>query len=317
MTDIRDALQYPKAQVSLFLPEGSHFRLEGVELAVHKSNVILRSEGAGATIDAQNRSRHFDVSRGGRLHLERVHLVNGGGESRGGSILVRSGSGLTTNNVRISSSIARSSTSAHGGAIAAEERNGIHELMSQPIAHPSGVEAVVLSPDMSKLVTCSRYRNGIRQWDPVTLELLATNVDLDLRRGCTLVFSPDSSLLIVGDDDSRLHVWEVPLLLDAPHPSSSARCSSPLFFCVMLLTLLLMRDAPHPSSDVLMRDAPHPTHDKAKRPLTPPVPLQLSSQGAAAVCCSQHTARHAACIQHAASGTVHTAHGTWRVAHDT
>jgi hypothetical protein len=62
----------------LDLPEGARCTLPNcTALHVHHAHVSLRSGGAGATIDARNRSRHFDVA-GGTLRLERVHLVNGG-----------------------------------------------------------------------------------------------------------------------------------------------------------------------------------------------------------------------------------------------
>ena len=51
--------------------------------------MTLRSQGEGATIDAQGCSRHFDVSYGGELHLERVHLVNGGMQAKGGAVQVQ------------------------------------------------------------------------------------------------------------------------------------------------------------------------------------------------------------------------------------
>ena len=59
--------------VALHLPEGNSYQLGGAQLRVHNMNATLRSEGDGATLDAQGLSRHFDVALGGRLHLERVH----------------------------------------------------------------------------------------------------------------------------------------------------------------------------------------------------------------------------------------------------
>ena len=73
-------------------------------MAVHQSNVTISSDGSGAIIDAEGLSRHFDVALGGRLHLENLHLLNGGFEASGGSVLVRNGGTLTTSNVHISDS---------------------------------------------------------------------------------------------------------------------------------------------------------------------------------------------------------------------
>lgn len=103
-SDIRDALRYPRASVSLHLQEGSRLPLGGAQVAVHQSNVTISSDGSGAIIDAEGLSRHFDVALGGRLHLENLHLLNGGFEASGGSVLVRNGGTLTTSNVNISDS---------------------------------------------------------------------------------------------------------------------------------------------------------------------------------------------------------------------
>lgn len=75
----------------------------GVTLAIHHSNVRITGSN-GTTIDAEGFSRHFDVALGGRLHLENINLRGGGAYGIGGSILVRHGGTLTTNNVHISDS---------------------------------------------------------------------------------------------------------------------------------------------------------------------------------------------------------------------
>ena len=111
-SDIRAALRYPHARVCFHLPEGFRFGLGGAQVAVHQSNVTIRSDGVGATIDAEGLSRHFDVAKGAQLHLENLRLVNGGFEMSGGSILVRNGGTLTTSNVHISNSRAFSTLTA-------------------------------------------------------------------------------------------------------------------------------------------------------------------------------------------------------------
>ena len=113
-SDIRNALLTPPGvgDVSLYLSEGSRYSLGGSQLVVHHKNVTLRSSGTGATIDAEGLSRHFDVALGAELHLQHVHLVNGGFEMSGGSILVRNSGTLTTRDVHISDSRAFSSATA-------------------------------------------------------------------------------------------------------------------------------------------------------------------------------------------------------------
>ena len=72
-------------------------------IVVHHSDVTIIGDN-GTMIDAEGYSRHFDVALGGRLHLENLHLLGGGSEMIGGSILVRYGGSLTTNNVRMTDS---------------------------------------------------------------------------------------------------------------------------------------------------------------------------------------------------------------------
>ena len=102
---LRLALRQPSigAQVRIYLAERTLFRLGGALLPVHHYNVAIIG-GDGATIDAEGLSRHFDVALGGKLHLDNVHLTGGGFEMTGGSVLVRLGAELTTNNVTITDS---------------------------------------------------------------------------------------------------------------------------------------------------------------------------------------------------------------------
>ena len=104
--ELRDALAHPPlgGVVSLVLAEGVAFNLSGAELRVHGVDVTLRGDGAGAVLDAQGLSRHFDVALGGALHLERLRLVGGGMETVGGAALVRWGGALSAVDVRIEDS---------------------------------------------------------------------------------------------------------------------------------------------------------------------------------------------------------------------
>lgn len=67
-----------KGRVTLHLPGGSLYRLDGTELRIHHlTHLSLQSEGTGATIDAQGLSRHFDCDRCPQLHLHRVRTQGG------------------------------------------------------------------------------------------------------------------------------------------------------------------------------------------------------------------------------------------------
>ena len=94
-TELRDVVNNQTGELGdlvVELPEGA--RLEWAvcsQLRVHVAHMTLRSVGAGATLDARNCSRHFDVAFGGTLELERVHLVNGGAQASGGAVKVRHG----------------------------------------------------------------------------------------------------------------------------------------------------------------------------------------------------------------------------------
>ena len=94
-------------KVRIYLAEGARYHLGGALLPVHHFDVTIIG-GDGATIDAEGLSRHFDVALGGKLHLENVHLTGGGFEMTGGSVLIRLGAALTTNNVEITDSRALS-----------------------------------------------------------------------------------------------------------------------------------------------------------------------------------------------------------------
>lgn len=51
--------------------------LGGSSISASGKSLTLASSGEGATIDAMGLSRHFDVTKGGQLHLIHMRLVNG------------------------------------------------------------------------------------------------------------------------------------------------------------------------------------------------------------------------------------------------
>ena len=60
----------------LWLQEGETIALGGLKFRVGGFNVTLMSNGAGATLDAEQQSSMFEVFNGGVLELHKVHLVN-------------------------------------------------------------------------------------------------------------------------------------------------------------------------------------------------------------------------------------------------
>ena len=148
--ELRTALENPPPDgvVTLHLPQGNRYNLSGAQLRIHNINATLRSQGEGATLDAQGLSRHFDVALGGRLHLERVNLLHGGFEWTGGTALVRFGGIMTTNNVYIADSAAVDK----GGAVAVHNYNdGLREMLHS--ATGSGISSVTFSPDKRTIVS--------------------------------------------------------------------------------------------------------------------------------------------------------------------
>ena len=131
---LRHALAHPPpdGRIELRLPEGNVYNLSCMQLAIHNIDATLRSEGAGALLDAGGYTRHFDVALGGRLHLEGVRLVNGnngGGQVSGGAALVRFGGELRAANVIIEDSEAVQ----QGGAIAVQDHNALEKIRAASI----------------------------------------------------------------------------------------------------------------------------------------------------------------------------------------
>ena len=76
---LRDELRRPNAKghVALHLLEGHVYRLNGTQLHIDGIHASLHSDGVGATLDAEGKSLHWDVARGGQIHLHRVHTRGG------------------------------------------------------------------------------------------------------------------------------------------------------------------------------------------------------------------------------------------------
>eukprot|EP00966_Prymnesium_polylepis_P170401 3938920-Prymnesium_polylepis.1 len=166
MGELRDAVRKSPqtGKVRLHLPEGKRFRLGGEPLAIHHADVTLVSDGEGAEIDAGGLSRHFDVALGGMLHLEKIHLVNGGLEMSGGSVLVRHGGTLSAINTRISSSeVLTTSGTARGGSVAVEDHNGIYKMLWSNLGPRNNFKTLSLAPDKSK-VAAGTYDGCLSIW---------------------------------------------------------------------------------------------------------------------------------------------------------
>ena len=77
------------AQLALYLPPGSVFRLGGRPIAIHSIELVLASDAEGATLDAEHVSRVFDARPGATLRLRGLTLANGrctGTSDRGGTM---------------------------------------------------------------------------------------------------------------------------------------------------------------------------------------------------------------------------------------
>ncbi|KAL1526906.1 hypothetical protein AB1Y20_015597 [Prymnesium parvum] len=102
---------YSRGRVDIRVPADTVLHLEGRMLLVDGINVTIRSDGGEAVLDAQGRSRLFDVFSGGSLHLESLRLLNGWADISGGVLMVR---GAAATLVRCS--LLNSSSAAAGGA---------------------------------------------------------------------------------------------------------------------------------------------------------------------------------------------------------
>eukprot|EP00966_Prymnesium_polylepis_P336503 7391605-Prymnesium_polylepis.7 len=208
---LRNALRYPPAdgRVRIYLAEAMRVRLGGVPLLVHHSDLAIIG-GDGAMIDAEGLSRHFDVALGGRLHLENMHLMGGGREMTGGSVLVRYGAALTTKNVAIIDSMANSMATTRGGASAAANRNDFHEMLT--VMAGSEVESCDFSPDKRR-TTCGTHGRSVTIRGEssyatadyaLTLALVAEETSAHIGFVNVVMFSPDGTRIVSGGMDGSI-----------------------------------------------------------------------------------------------------------------
>ena len=130
VAEIRDALASASATLSIYLPPGRRYSLEGAKLVVNLGKFLhLFSSGEGATIDGQHRSRLFEVH--GSLRLEKLALVNGFDSSAveseaqdGGAVLRAAGASsdqaiayVALIEVTIANTMVRSTRAVQGGVL--------------------------------------------------------------------------------------------------------------------------------------------------------------------------------------------------------
>jgi len=145
-------------------------------------------EGNGATIDAADLDRLFDVHAGATVTMYDLHLRNGNGNGGGGGITVISGSTLNLVNVTISSC---HGPNGDGGAIAS---GGVLNMTNCTItgntaAHHSG--AIIVESGTAFFKSCtitgnasgfSNLSGGVRSTGMTTLQntVIAGNSGVDL-----------------------------------------------------------------------------------------------------------------------------------------
>lgn len=91
--EIRSALSDAAelSKTSLHIPASATLALGGSQILVSKRELSLRSDGAGATLDAGSTSRVFEVwGDGATLHLTNIHIINGQA-TPGAAVLVTTG----------------------------------------------------------------------------------------------------------------------------------------------------------------------------------------------------------------------------------
>lgn len=88
--ELRAALAMLGAQtsISIYIPENCSLRLDGSPLLVAGGNATIRSEGAGATIDAQRLSHVVEVRPTSWLRLTALTLANGHASVTGGGLSI-------------------------------------------------------------------------------------------------------------------------------------------------------------------------------------------------------------------------------------
>ena len=215
---LRSALEGAPADgvVELTLTAGTNYALGGYGLVVPAgAKATLQSEGVGATIDAEGLSRNFDVSGGGTLSLDRVHLANGVATESGGCVLVRSGSSFTATHSRIENCDAASTTgNVRGGAIAAATPSELVELygwpgqLAQPGAQGSAVSwapvgaASTTNGDIA--VTTTGANGAIRIYDKNLVLKDTSSVGV----WKSIAWNHDGTRLAAGSTDGKVAVFD-------------------------------------------------------------------------------------------------------------
>jgi hypothetical protein len=145
-------------------------------------------EGNGATIDAADLDRIFDVHPGATVTMYDLHLRNGNGNGGGGGITVISGSTLNLHNVTISSC---QGPNGDGGAIASGGTLNMTNctISGNTAAHHAG--AIVVESGTALFKSCtitgnasgfSNLSGGVRSTGMTTLQntVIAGNTGVDL-----------------------------------------------------------------------------------------------------------------------------------------
>ncbi|KAL1496411.1 hypothetical protein AB1Y20_016366 [Prymnesium parvum] len=101
---------YSRGRVDIRVPAGIVLHLEGRMLLIDGINATIRSDAGEAVLDAQGRSRMFEVLSGGSLLLESLRLLNGWADISGGALMIQ---GAAATLVRCS--LLNSSSAAAGG----------------------------------------------------------------------------------------------------------------------------------------------------------------------------------------------------------
>ena len=96
----------PQGSASLFLPPGSMLEFQGQSIIIGAMDLQIRSEGEGATLDAQHLSQVFVLQRGARLHLHKMTLLNGFASVNGGAVLLTSNASIVLTSCNLTNSIA-------------------------------------------------------------------------------------------------------------------------------------------------------------------------------------------------------------------
>eukprot|EP00966_Prymnesium_polylepis_P249526 5768909-Prymnesium_polylepis.1 len=141
---------YPNHSVALYLTPGTVFQLDGASIVVRAIHVQLISDGEGATLDAQQLSRVFDVQSGALLQIQGLTLANGYSMSTGGTISVLGGK-VIMGATRIINSLAGFQAGAilvdGGGSLRASKSsvlNSISNSMAGAIGVGGGGSHVIL-----------------------------------------------------------------------------------------------------------------------------------------------------------------------------